>query len=107
MALARGDIVVFTDANATYPLLDDRDAGPVFRDPSVGLVTGYTRYVVSGSGDVAQVTNSYTSLERVNQSRGKPMGRACVGADGAILRDAPLSLPAPAATMTSTTLCCR
>jgi len=35
MALARGDIVVFTDANATYPLLTIATLVRYFRDPSV------------------------------------------------------------------------
>ena len=80
---ARGDLVVFTDANATYqPDTIDTLAG-YFDDPKVGLVTGYTQYVTTGSGEVAQATNVYTSLERVIKTAESRWG-CCVGADGAI-----------------------
>lgn len=80
---ARGDILVFTDANAAYP---PDTLGCLVRhlgEPGVGLVSGYTRYRLTGSGEVAEVTNAYTTLERVIK-RGESVWGCCVGADGAI-----------------------
>jgi cellulose synthase/poly-beta-1,6-N-acetylglucosamine synthase-like glycosyltransferase len=81
--LARGDIVVFTDANATYPRDTIATLARYFDDPTVGLATGYTRYVATNLGEVAKATNVYTSLERVIKS-GESRWGCCVGADGAI-----------------------
>jgi cellulose synthase/poly-beta-1,6-N-acetylglucosamine synthase-like glycosyltransferase len=83
VASAHGEILVFTDANALY----DRDAirrlTGWFADPRVGLVTGYTKYRLTGTGDVTEVTNAYTLLERVIK-RAESRSGCCVGADGAI-----------------------
>jgi len=83
MTMARGEIVVFTDANALYlpstiPALIGR-----FERPRVGLVTGYTRYASAGGSDVAETTNVYTSLERLIK-RAESRWGCCVGADGAL-----------------------
>ncbi|OLE17272.1 MAG: hypothetical protein AUI36_36530 [Cyanobacteria bacterium 13_1_40CM_2_61_4] len=63
--LARGSIVVFTDANATYAPEALGTLAGYFSDPSIGLVTGYTEYATTNNGAVAEATNAYTSLERV------------------------------------------
>lgn len=83
MAVARGDIVVFTDANASFTRETIPKLVRYFTDPAVGLVTGYTRYVTRGSGDVAKVTNLYTALERAIKTAESRWG-CCVGADGAV-----------------------
>jgi cellulose synthase/poly-beta-1,6-N-acetylglucosamine synthase-like glycosyltransferase len=83
MELARGDVVVFTDANATYPLDTIGTLVRYFQHPTIGLVTGYTRYVATSSCAVAEATNVYTSLERVIKTAESRWG-CCVGADGAI-----------------------
>ena len=80
---ARGDIVVFTDANATFTPETIPMLVRYFTDPAVGLVTGYTRHVARGAGEVAQATNLYTSLERVIKIAESRWG-CCVGADGAV-----------------------
>jgi cellulose synthase/poly-beta-1,6-N-acetylglucosamine synthase-like glycosyltransferase len=80
---ARGEVVVFTDANASFTPQTIPTLLRYFADPSVGLVTGYTQYETGGSGEVARATNLYTSLERaikVAESR----WCCCVGADGAV-----------------------
>jgi cellulose synthase/poly-beta-1,6-N-acetylglucosamine synthase-like glycosyltransferase len=82
LELARGDIVVFTDANATYPPDTIGTLVRYFQHPTIGLVTGYTRYVVTSCA-VAEATNVYTSLERVIKNAESRWG-CCVGADGAI-----------------------
>jgi cellulose synthase/poly-beta-1,6-N-acetylglucosamine synthase-like glycosyltransferase len=81
--LARGEIVLFTDANAIYPPEAIGTLARYFARPTIGLVTGYTRYVVTGSGEIAQATNAYTSLERRLKTWESRWG-CCVGADGAI-----------------------
>jgi cellulose synthase/poly-beta-1,6-N-acetylglucosamine synthase-like glycosyltransferase len=83
MALARGDVVVFTDANAAFAPETIPRLVRYFADPVVGLVTGYTRYVTRGSGEVANITNLYTSLERTIKTAESRWG-CCVGADGAV-----------------------
>jgi len=82
MALAKGEAVVFTDANASYPPDTIRRLVRYLDDPRVGLVTGYTRYTTS-DGDVSEVTNLYTRLERQIKAAESQWG-CCVGADGAI-----------------------
>jgi cellulose synthase/poly-beta-1,6-N-acetylglucosamine synthase-like glycosyltransferase len=83
MALARGEIVLFTDANASY--LPDTIQRIVnrFVDRRVGMVTGYTRYRISGEGNISEATNLYTSLERLIKRAESAWG-CCVGADGAV-----------------------
>jgi len=54
-----------------------------FRNPAIGLVTGYTNYTMSESGEMARTTNIYTSLERAIKI-GESQWGYCVGADGAI-----------------------
>jgi cellulose synthase/poly-beta-1,6-N-acetylglucosamine synthase-like glycosyltransferase len=83
MTLARGEIVVFTDANAMYAPTTIPSLVKYFERPRIGLVTGYTRYVAADSPDVAETTNVYTSLERVIKNAESRWG-CCVGADGAI-----------------------
>jgi cellulose synthase/poly-beta-1,6-N-acetylglucosamine synthase-like glycosyltransferase len=78
---AKGDIVLFTDANAMFPPDTLRRIVRNFGDPLVGLVTGGTRYY-STDGQ-KEVTGLYARLERwtkIHESR----IASCVGADGAI-----------------------
>lgn len=81
--MARADIIVFTDANASYPPGTLRALYDELRDPRVGLVTGYTRYRTTEAGRVAEVTNVYTAIERVIK-RAESRWGCCVGADGAV-----------------------
>jgi cellulose synthase/poly-beta-1,6-N-acetylglucosamine synthase-like glycosyltransferase len=83
MAVARGEIVLFTDANASYPAEAIRRIVNRFVDGRVGMVTGYTRYRISGEGDISEATNLYTSLERLVKRAESAWG-CCVGADGAV-----------------------
>ena len=82
VAVARGEILVLTDANAEYAPETLTKLLNYFSDPRVGLVSGYTRYRLQ-KGDVTEVTNLYTSLERLIK-RGESTCGCCVGADGAI-----------------------
>jgi cellulose synthase/poly-beta-1,6-N-acetylglucosamine synthase-like glycosyltransferase len=83
MGAVRGDIVVFTDANASFPAEAIRSLVAYFENPDVGLVTGYTRYTRMPGGETADGTNAYTSLERTIK-RAESRWGCCVGADGAI-----------------------
>jgi cellulose synthase/poly-beta-1,6-N-acetylglucosamine synthase-like glycosyltransferase len=83
VAAARGEVVVFTDANAWYPA--DAIAGleRYLTVPGVGLVSGYTRYTKTSVGAISQATNLYTSLERTIKKAESAWG-CSVSADGAI-----------------------
>jgi cellulose synthase/poly-beta-1,6-N-acetylglucosamine synthase-like glycosyltransferase len=83
IGLARGEIIVFTDANAAYQPDTIRTLVRYFQDERIGLVTGYTKYSVTDTGEVAEATNAYTSLERAIK-RAETAWGCCVGADGAI-----------------------
>jgi cellulose synthase/poly-beta-1,6-N-acetylglucosamine synthase-like glycosyltransferase len=82
MRSAVGDIVVFTDANASFPPGAVRALVAPFEDPAIGLVSGYTKYGAA-EGGVASTTNTYTALERTIK-RAESRWGCCVGADGAI-----------------------
>jgi cellulose synthase/poly-beta-1,6-N-acetylglucosamine synthase-like glycosyltransferase len=82
MALAQGDIVVMTDANAVYPAHTIASLARSFDDPAIGLVTGYTSYVVN-NGPVGQAIHAYSVLERLIKRVESRWG-CCVGADGAV-----------------------
>jgi len=83
VGVARGDIVVFTDANTVFPPDAIRTLVSYFVDSKVGLVSGFTKYAVTTSGELAEATNAYTSLERAIKTAESQWGM-CVGADGAI-----------------------
>lgn len=83
MAVVKGDVVVFTDANATFPVEAIGKLVSYFGDPKIGLVTGYTRYVSTNAEETADGANAYTSLER-DMKRAESKWGCCVGADGAI-----------------------
>jgi cellulose synthase/poly-beta-1,6-N-acetylglucosamine synthase-like glycosyltransferase len=83
MPLSRGQIVVFTDANAMYSPSTIPTLVSYFAQPHIGLVTGYTRYVDPDGKDLADTTNAYTSLEHIIK-RAESRWGCCVGADGAI-----------------------
>jgi cellulose synthase/poly-beta-1,6-N-acetylglucosamine synthase-like glycosyltransferase len=83
MPLSRGEIVVFTDANAMYSPSTIPTLMTYFEQSRVGLVTGYTRYVDPDGNELADTTNAYTSLEQIIK-RAESRWGCCVGADGAI-----------------------
>jgi cellulose synthase/poly-beta-1,6-N-acetylglucosamine synthase-like glycosyltransferase len=83
LTLARGGIIVFTDANAWYSPVIIRNLVGYFRDRRIGLVTGYTKYTIGADGTLGEATNAYTRLERAIKSAESRWG-CCVGADGAI-----------------------
>lgn len=78
---ARGDIIIFTDANSMFPPDILRKLVRNFADPQVGLVTGWTRY--GNIHDVEDTTGMYSRFEKWTKIR-ESMVSSCVGADGAV-----------------------
>jgi cellulose synthase/poly-beta-1,6-N-acetylglucosamine synthase-like glycosyltransferase len=78
---AKGEIVVFTDANAMFAHdLLEKIAGN-FSDAQVGLVTGWTKYRnVSGEEESVGL---YGRMEKITKEA-ESLVSSCVGADGAI-----------------------
>jgi hypothetical protein len=81
-AAARGELLVFTDANAMFT----RDAlarlAAPFADPRVGLVTGQGLYTAA-TGDARAVSGGYTRYEALLRSGESALGFQA-SADGAI-----------------------
>jgi cellulose synthase/poly-beta-1,6-N-acetylglucosamine synthase-like glycosyltransferase len=78
---AKGDIVLFTDANAIFPPELLLHVAANLADPEVGLVTGWTRYIKPGGGE--ELTGLYAKLERETKCWESRVS-SCVGADGAV-----------------------
>ncbi len=83
MPTLRGDIVVFSDANAMY----ERNALKMlvrnFADPQVGYVTGEARYVEGGKTAADAGERAYWDYEIHIKKLETPLG-SMVGGDGAI-----------------------
>jgi cellulose synthase/poly-beta-1,6-N-acetylglucosamine synthase-like glycosyltransferase len=78
---ARGDIILFTDANSMFPRDILVKLVRYFADPEVGLVTGWTRY---GEVDKAEdTTGVYSRFEKWTKIQ-ESLVSSCVGADGAV-----------------------
>lgn len=80
---AKGEIVVFSDANSVFHPGALRELAANFADPAVGCVTGHTKYL-SGKGSGHDVSlGIYARMERAVKRMESRIG-SCVGADGAI-----------------------
>ncbi len=82
--IARGKILVFTDADSMF----DKDMLNLlvrnFADGEIALVTGTTRYLSkSGDGSMVATMGKYTLYEKWIKEQESRLG-SCVGADGAI-----------------------
>lgn len=80
---AKGEILVFTDADSMYQQDAIKKMVNYLSDPTVGLVTGSTIYVSGGDERMAETSSIYTRLERFIKQHESIIG-SCVGADGAI-----------------------
>lgn len=78
---AKGEILVFTDANAMFPPDTIRKLMRNFSDRRIGLVTGWTKYRKAGGEE--ETTGLYARLEKVIKY-GESLVSSCVGADGAV-----------------------
>ncbi|WP_447859198.1 glycosyltransferase family 2 protein [Nitrospira calida] len=83
LTLARGDIVVFSDANILYRPDTLRNLVKGFADPSVGCVTGDSRYLDEGQSAADRQENAYWGYERMIRLWESQVG-STVGGDGAI-----------------------
>jgi cellulose synthase/poly-beta-1,6-N-acetylglucosamine synthase-like glycosyltransferase len=81
--MAIGSIVVFSDANSAYKRGALKALVRPFEDPSVGFVTGWTRYGTAEDGSATASLGLYSKLGLVTKELESRLG-SCVGADGAI-----------------------
>ena len=82
VAEAKGDVLVFTDANSMFPPQALTKIARNFADQEIGLVTGWTRYQRPGS-NLEEAPGVYARLERIIKQK-ESLISSCVGADGAI-----------------------
>ena len=80
---AKGEIIVFSDANSIYDRGAVREIVANFADRSVGCVTGYTKYFSKESNMMVESVGLYAHLEKKTKELESKLG-SCVGADGAI-----------------------
>jgi cellulose synthase/poly-beta-1,6-N-acetylglucosamine synthase-like glycosyltransferase len=78
---ARGEVVLFTDANSMFPPDILKHLVSNFADPDIGLVTGWTRYRTAATDKDS--TGLYAKLE-TSTKEGESHFSSCVGADGAV-----------------------
>ena len=82
--VARGDILVFSDANSLYDTGALRELVANFSDPTVGYVTGQIRYVSpEDSSNVSQGCSTYMDYENVVRLAETRAG-SLVGVNGGI-----------------------
>jgi cellulose synthase/poly-beta-1,6-N-acetylglucosamine synthase-like glycosyltransferase len=78
---ARGDIILFTDANSMFPKDILVRLVRNFADPGVGLVTGWTRYgEINQTEDTTGIYSRFEKWTKIQESKVS----SCVGADGAV-----------------------
>lgn len=78
---ARGEIVVFTDANSMFPPDLLWRVSENFASEAIGLVTGWTKYRQPGGTE--ETVGLYGRLEMVTKQAESRIS-SCVGADGAV-----------------------
>jgi cellulose synthase/poly-beta-1,6-N-acetylglucosamine synthase-like glycosyltransferase len=81
--LAKGEIIVFSDANSQYDRNSLRDMVRHFYDPKIGFVTGWTKYIFEKDREGTGSLGLYARLELLTKTY-ESMINSCVGADGAI-----------------------
>ena len=81
--LLRGDVVVFSDANALYEPDALRKLARNFADPDVGCVTGEARYLPGGQAAADVGERAYWGYEKHVKRLETALG-SMVGGDGAI-----------------------
>ena len=79
--IARGDVVLFSDANSMYPKDLLEKLAPNFQNPDIGSVTGWTKYKDPGGGK--EKSGLYAWIEK-NTKVWESSISSCVGADGAV-----------------------
>lgn len=82
VAEAKGEILVFTDANSMFPTQAMAMIARNFVDEEVGLVSGWTKYRRPNSEN-EESPGMYSRLEKITKEA-ESLISSCVGADGAI-----------------------
>lgn len=83
VAMATGDIVIFTDANVLFAdNVIDRLA-EYFSDPTIGTISGHLQYINDGDSETASVGGRYWALEERIKALESQTG-STMGADGSI-----------------------
>ena len=82
LPLARGQVIVFSDANSLYDRRALKALVHRFRDTTIGFVTGWTQYRSRG-GDTSGPLRLYARIELLTKELESRLG-SCIGADGAI-----------------------
>ena len=80
---AKGNIIVFSDANSQYDRNAIRELVKHFSDEEIGFVTGHTKYIGEKGDKVTNSVGIYSKLEKYTKQLESQIG-SCVGADGAI-----------------------
>jgi cellulose synthase/poly-beta-1,6-N-acetylglucosamine synthase-like glycosyltransferase len=81
--LAKGEIIVFSDANSEYDRNSLWEMIKPFKDPKIGFVTGWTKYLTGKDEEGTGSLGMYAKLELLTKTYESMIG-SCVGADGAI-----------------------
>jgi cellulose synthase/poly-beta-1,6-N-acetylglucosamine synthase-like glycosyltransferase len=81
--IARGEIIVFSDANALYARDAVKKLVKNFGDPTVGCVTGNSCYRDPEASNAGKSENTYWGYERFLKMKESQIG-SMVGSDGAI-----------------------
>mgnify|MGYP005836296653 FL=1 len=81
--LAKGEIVVFSDANSKYDKYAIKESVKHFGNEQIGFVTGMTKYVSGNGGDAAGAISLYSKLEIATKKLESKIN-SCIGADGAV-----------------------
>lgn len=81
--LARGDIIVFSDANSQYDTHAIRHLVNRFANETIGFVTGATKYFSKDDDTSLHTVGIYSRIENLTKKLESKIG-SCVGADGAI-----------------------
>jgi cellulose synthase/poly-beta-1,6-N-acetylglucosamine synthase-like glycosyltransferase len=83
MPLARGEVIVFSDANNLYNREALRELATPFSDPTVGVVSG-AKSVASGDGVLGESEGAYWRYESFIKKQETRLG-CCTGVSGEIL----------------------
>ena len=81
--LAKGEIIVFSDANSQYDKNAVQQLVKRFSNQGIGFVTGHTKYLKSDQGRMVEAVGLYSNLELFMKQYEGYLS-SCVGADGAI-----------------------
>lgn len=81
--LAKGDIIVFSDANAHYDKSAIQHLVRWFANQKIGFVTGRTIYFSEEGDSAMHSVGVYSRIEKLTKKLESELG-SCVGADGAI-----------------------